>query len=124
MKKEILIVTGHLEFNTLIGKYLSRRFNVRMAGNCHDAYILFENGFIPDLIISESLMSIPDGNELTFKIKEDIESRNLRVLILSGNEKATSHIELIRTVDNNYLVKPFRLTDLERRVKYLLNVAI
>ena len=120
MKKGILIVTANFEFSNLMETYLSRSFNVKIAGNCEEACILAENGFLPDLIISESPLSLSDGKSLTVKIKENFESKNIRILILTGKEKKTGNISLIRTDDNSYMVKPFRLTDLERRVRILL----
>jgi DNA-binding response OmpR family regulator len=124
MKKMILIVTGNNDFRAHLETYLSGSFEVKMAENAIEAYSLLENGFIPELIITEFVISLPGGKRLIIKLKESRKYIHIPILVISGSDKTIARLDLIRTGHVGHIVKPFSLTDLETRIKILLNVGV
>jgi len=122
MKKLILIVTANNDFKAHLEAYLSRSFEVRMTDNAIEAYSLLENGYLPELIITEFNMSLPNSKRLIIKLKESIKYIHIPILIITGSDKTISRLDLIRTGNVGHIVRPFSLTDLETRVKTLLKV--
>jgi DNA-binding response OmpR family regulator len=124
MKKVILIVTGNNDFRAHLEKYLSRSFEVKMTENALEAYTLLENGYFPELIITEFDMSLPGSKRLVIKLKESSKYIHIPILIISASDKTIARLDIIRTGNVGHIVKPFSLTDLETRVKSLLNVGV
>jgi len=122
--KGILIVTDKPEFRALVETFFSRNYDVIMSENALEAYTLLENGYMPELIITEFTMSLPDGKNLIVKIKGNNKYLHIPILALSGSDREFARVDLIRTGSTGHIVKPFRLTDLETRVRSLLKITI
>jgi DNA-binding response OmpR family regulator len=124
MEKVIIVVTGNSDFRSLLDTYLSRSFQVIMTESALHAYILLENGYIPELVITEFDMRLPDGKRLIIKLKESKNYVHIPILVISGSDRAIAKLDLIRTSTTGHIVKPFSLIDLEARVKSLLKIAV
>jgi two-component system, chemotaxis family, chemotaxis protein CheY len=122
MKKHILVVTKNTGFLEMLDKNLSGSFSVRLAENGSEAYEMLEEGFFPELIITEFNMSLQNGKRLVLKIKENNRLIPIPILIISQNERTFPKLDLIRTGITGHIVKPFMFTDLETKVKSLLEV--
>jgi two-component system, chemotaxis family, chemotaxis protein CheY len=122
MKKHILVVTKNTGFLEMLDKNLSGSFSVRLAENGSEAYEMLEEGFSPELIITEFNMSLQNGKRLVLKIKENNRLIPIPILIISQNERTFPKLDLIRTGITGHIVKPFMFTDLETKVKSLLEV--
>jgi DNA-binding response OmpR family regulator len=121
MKKDILLVTDNLEFRAIMEKYLSRSFDVKKAGSAEETFSILETGYNPGLIITEFSMCMTDGKRLIIKLKETNSYVHIPILVISGNENTIIRMDLIRTGATGHIVKPFSLTELEFRIKNLLN---
>lgn len=124
MKEDILLVTDNLKFREIMEKYLSRSFDVKMAVSGEETLMMLEQGYKPQLIITEFSMSLPDGKRLILKIKENRTYVHIPILVLSGKENAIVRLDLIKTGNTGHIVKPFSLIDLESRIKSLLKNCI
>jgi len=122
MKKRVLLVTDNHDFRALMKEYLSKGFEVKLSETGEDAYRLIENGYYPDLIISEFTMNLPDGKRFVVKIKSKEKYMNIPLLILSGNDRTVARLDLMRNSSSGYIVKPFSLHDFEERVNRLIEV--
>jgi CheY-like chemotaxis protein len=75
----------------------------------------------PDLILLDVLLSGEDGRTICERLKGDEKTRNIPVILLSA------HAGLGKAVDecgaNDFLAKPFRLTDLRNIVKKYLSLS-
>jgi|WetSurMetagenome_2_1015567.scaffolds.fasta_scaffold04905_2 PleD family two-component response regulator len=123
MKKNILVVTKNSGFIDLLERNLSGSFLVQVAEDGSEAYEKLENGFLPELIITEFNMSLHNGKRLILKIKENDSLIRIPILLISESEKAPAKLDIIKTGITGHIVKPFMFTDLETRVKSLLEVA-
>ena len=76
---------------------------------------------LPDLILLDILLSGEDGRAICERLKGDEKTRDIPVILLSA------HAGLQKAVDecgaNDFLAKPFRITDLRNIVKKYLSLS-
>ncbi|MEQ8473243.1 MAG: response regulator [Marinoscillum sp.] len=75
-----------------------------------------------DLIISDIMMPIMDGQQLLRILKSDKNLCTIPVLILTAKADLDTKIETYEMGADGYLVKPFDLKELSFKVKYLINI--
>jgi len=63
MKKKVLLVDDKNEFRKLVKIYLAKKFEVETAENGLQALVMLQNGYLPDLIVSDLMMPEIDGLE-------------------------------------------------------------
>lgn len=76
--------------------------------------------YIPDLIITDMMMPKMDGTQLCKKIKEDIRTSHIPVIILTARQSTDSKVKGFETGADDYIAKPFREEELHARVKNLI----
>ena len=79
--------------------------------------------FKPDLILMDVMMPGVDGISLTRAIRSDPETRHIPVLVVSGLSDAAALNDALLFGALDYLVKPFDIDDLERKVERALAAA-
>jgi len=87
--KNVLVVDDHPQIIRILGKRLSH-LNINMEGACdgEDALIKIEEN-IPDLIILDIMMPKMNGYELMGRLKEDVKTANIPIIILTAKEVDT-----------------------------------
>lgn len=76
---------------------------------------------IPDLIISDVMMPLKDGFQLTADLKSDEKTSHIPVIILTGKYSKSSKIKGLEVEADAYLTKPFESNELLATIKSLLN---
>lgn len=120
MRKNILIVTETPEFRILLESFLSGSFDVKVTGNNFEAISVIRNGYLPLLVLCDSLVPLSACIELIQSIKENSSDIHIPVLLMSGKDKSSEIADLIKAGASDYIYKPFRLTELENRIENLL----
>ena len=123
MKKRILLVDDKGEFRRLVQIFLSKNYKVETAENGLHALALLQNGYLPDIIVSDLIMPEVDGKVLVEQVKASGMFQHIPIVILSSINKSAKKIELIKSGAGDYLVKPFNPTELEVRIERLLKTA-
>src|SRR5690606_36719812 len=75
----------------------------------------------PDLVISDVMMQEMDGIELCAKIKQNINTSHLLVILLTAKSSHLHQLEGYESGADDYLVKPLQLDLLVLKVKNLLS---
>lgn len=120
MGNKVLFVDDAKTFRRFVKMYLSKKHQVVTAENGEEALELLENGYYPDVIVTDLMMPGVDGESLVEKIKANPNLQKIPVIILSGNDKSSERIKLMKIGAVDYMVKPFNPAELEIRIDNLL----
>ena len=74
----------------------------------------------PDLIITDYMMPEMDGKELIQKLKAQLATRYIPIIMLTSKDEVDSEVEVIDAGADDYLVKPANPKRLLARIKRLL----
>ncbi|WP_020599246.1 substrate-binding domain-containing protein [Spirosoma panaciterrae] len=75
---------------------------------------------IPDLIISDVMLSGMDGLQLTQRVKADMRTAHIPVILLTANRQMEHQIDGVRAGADMYLTKPFNAIYLVETIRTLL----
>ena len=116
---DILIVEDNPDMQQFLKFLLQKYYRVHIAENGEEglktAYHLK-----PALIISDVMMPVMNGYEMTRRIKEDKLLQRTPVIMLTAKSDISSKIEGIEYGADDYLTKPFNSKELLTRIKMLL----
>lgn len=104
-KKNILFVEDNNDLRKLLAEMLSEYYNVKEASNGPDALEVLENSPI-DLVLTDIMMPGMNGIELSKKIKHNIDTSHIPVIILTARTEEEDQIEGLHSGADIYLKKP------------------
>jgi PAS domain S-box-containing protein len=111
----VLVVDDNADMRAYIKNLLKKRYHVVTANNGIDAlYQIKEHA--PQLILSDVMMPVMDGIQLLKAVKENVQTQNIPVILLSARAGEESKIEGYETGADDYLIKPFSAKELLARV--------
>jgi ligand-binding sensor domain-containing protein/signal transduction histidine kinase/CheY-like chemotaxis protein/AraC-like DNA-binding protein len=118
-KYRILIAEDDVEIRHYVGAELATHYKIAQIGNGRDAleYILKE---IPDLVISDIRMPKMDGITLCRKIKANVRTNHIPIILLTAKTSSEDQLEGLDTGADAYLIKPFNPEILRKTVANLL----
>ena len=119
-KQTILIVEDHKVLRSFMKNLLKEDYNIIEAEN---GKVAFEKALqhVPNLIISDVIMPEMVGTELCSKIKENLKTSHIPVILLTSRTSLVYKFEGLESGADDYISKPFNLTEFKLRVKNLLN---
>lgn len=114
MKQKILVVDDELLLRDVLFDYLNRQgFEVYLASDAEKAMEIVQN-ITPDLALIDVKMPKTSGIELTKMLKEI--HPKLSIIIMTGYPSLETAISAIQNGASEYIVKPFRLDELNRTI--------
>ena len=118
-RKRMLVVEDNADFRQYLVDELSGQYQVTVAVDGQDA--LEKIGAArPDIVISDVMMPRLGGIELTRRIKEDIDTSHIPVILLTARASDDIRTEGYEYGADAYLTKPFRMEMLQARIRNLL----
>jgi signal transduction histidine kinase/AraC-like DNA-binding protein/streptogramin lyase len=115
----ILIVEDEAEVRTFIREYFEMNYQICEATNGIEGFeMALRND--PDIIITDVIMPIMDGIEMCRKLKEEIRSSHIPVIMLTARSSVDNKIEGLETGADAYIEKPFSPDLLEVQIRNLL----
>ena len=78
--------------------------------------------FRPNLIISDIMMPEMDGIEFLCRIKSDNNYNDIPIVLLTAKSEFEDRIEGLQYGADNYLTKPFNITELQLVIKNLFEL--
>ncbi|WP_158655257.1 response regulator [Flavivirga eckloniae] len=117
----ILIVEDNEDLRMLLKETFEKAYKVIVAKNGRLGIDLALN-HIPDLIISDIMMPVKDGVELTRELKNDECTCHIPIILLTA--KVGEDNELVGIVNgaDDYIVKPFNMKVLISKVKNIIKL--
>lgn len=115
----LLLVEDNAEMRRYLSDYFSSTYHVIEANNGVEGLAAAVK-YAPDIVVSDVMMSEMDGFTFCRKLKNDIVTGHIPVILLTARTMIEYEIEGIRTGADDYLVKPFNLTLLSLKIANLL----
>jgi CheY-like chemotaxis protein len=118
--KRILLADDHAPTRMMFGKVLAEQhYSIMQASNGEEACAkaLAER---PDLILLDIVMPVMDGYEALVKIKSDPVTQSIQVIMLTALDRPFEQRLALEMGASAYMVKPVRLDELYRNIKYAL----
>ena len=115
----LLIVEDNPELRFVLNKMLSRHYNTLVAENGKQALEITNEKDV-DVIISDVAMPEMDGLTLCRKIKENIETSHIPVLLITARNTVEDRVECYEAGADGYLSKPFEQQVFNAKLKSLI----
>lgn len=119
VKLKVLVVEDDNDMREYIISGLKDRYQVSEASNGQDGLKMAKKE-IPDIIISDWMMPIMNGIDLCEKVKSDLRTCHVPLILLTAKAGMESQMEGIETGADDYIQKPFNMTYLLARIHNLI----
>ena len=116
---KLLVVEDNIELLMLMNQLLSTKYHVETATNGKEAMEIIQKEEL-DIIISDVMMPVMDGLELTKNIKADPNFQHLPIILLTAKTQEEDRAEALQIGADSYVTKPFKLSDLELRINNIV----
>jgi excisionase family DNA binding protein len=116
-KKKVLIVDDDTEIVELLVEALTRdgRFDVKTAASGYEAGIQTQR-FRPHCLLLDYMLPDVNGNVVCHTIRRNPEFENIKIIIVSGVIKQDEIDQLLKSGAQDFIKKPFDISDLITRV--------
>lgn len=118
-RTKIMVVEDNREIAEYICQSLSPEYFSCIAGNGEEAINMLSSQN-PDLIISDVMMPVMDGMEMTRAVKENFATSHIPVVLLTAKSSVEDHISGAEHGADAYIVKPFNASYLKAVVNNLI----
>lgn len=117
----VLVVDDVEDMRTYINTVLSPYYNVLQASNGKEALDILSCNNV-DIVISDLMMPVMDGNELSRLIKADISTSHIPLLLLTAIKSEKQQKLSLEIGVDDYLCKPFDEEILLLKVRNILSL--
>lgn len=116
----ILVVEDDDALGTLLRYNLEREgYEVALAVDGEDALIQSDEA-LPDLVVLDWMLPKVSGIEVCRRLRQRPQSRNVPIIMLTARGEESDRIRGLDTGADDYLVKPFAVTELAARIRAVL----
>ena len=119
-KPLILLVEDHIELINFMKETLELKYQIITALNGIKALERLAS-ITPDLIISDIMMPEMDGFEFTHKVKADLHTSHIPVILLTSKSGTENRLAGLMTGADYYIEKPFYPNLLEQNIENILH---
>ncbi len=115
----LLLIDDNDEFRAYLRKTLSRKYRLAEAADGAEGLEVARQ-LMPSIVISDLMMPRIDGLELCRRLKNDIATSHIPIILLTARTAIDSKIEGLETGADDYIEKPFHFRFLDARIKNIL----
>ena len=120
MTPYVLVVEDEDALSTLLHYNLEKEgYDVTVAADGEEALILVDER-LPDLVVLDWMLPKVSGIEVCRRLRSRSETRNVPIIILTARGEETDRIRGLDTGADDYVVKPFSMTELTARIRAVL----
>jgi len=117
-KEDLLIVDDEIEIGKVVSDLLSSLgFNADSANNGENALQKLRNRKYTFLITDINMPEL-NGIELIKIVKR--ETPNINIIAMTGYDKDYAYMDVINVGANDFIIKPFKIDELEAKIKRIL----
>lgn len=117
----VLLVEDNDEFRSYLVGELSGAYVMYQASDGASGIEIARKEHI-DLVITDVMMPVMDGMEMCRRLKTDIETSHIPVIMLTARDTDDSRISGYGVGADEFIAKPFNMDILLMRMKYLIDV--
>ncbi|MBL0684544.1 response regulator [Aquimarina mytili] len=115
----VLIVEDNQDLRRVLKKTFETNYKILLAANGEEGIKLAQK-HIPDLIISDVMMPVKDGIELTKELKNDERTSHIPIILLTAKVGDEYELEGVEMGADDYITKPFRSKVLVHKVNNII----
>ena len=120
MTPQVLVVEDEDALATLLDYNLTREgFSVERAADGEEALLRIQEQ-PPDLLVLDWMLPKVSGVEVCRRVRAKAETRRTPILMLTARGEEADKVRGLETGADDYLVKPFAMTELVARIRALL----
>lgn len=116
---KILIVEDNDELREYLRNTLSDDYIIQVCSDGKQALDIVKE-YMPNMIISDIMMPEMRGDELCHRLKNDIETSHIPIILLTALNNDRNIIEGLKTGADEYIVKPFNIGILRATIANIL----
>ncbi len=105
-KPIVLVIDDNSDIRSMVGQLLNNEYNIITASNGKEGVRMAAH-YVPDLIICDVMMPVMDGMECCRRIKSEVTTSHIPVLMLTACTMDEQRIEGYDNGADGYLSKPF-----------------
>lgn len=117
----ILLVDDNDDFRDFMKDTLKKEFTLLEASNGKEAWSKIIE-YSPDIIISDVMMPEMDGYELCEKVKNDVRTSHIPLILLTAHTAQEQELRGLETGADDYITKPFNLDIFLLRINKILEL--
>jgi len=115
----LLVVEDNTDMRKYLTTLLERRYLVRCAENGREGLVAAA-AKKPDLVITDVMMPVMNGYEMTKRLREDDALKHIPVIMLTARVDSSDLDDGQVNIADDYITKPFNGQDLLSRIEALL----
>lgn len=115
----LLIVEDNDEIRSYLASILEADYKILQAENGALALEITKRE-LPDLVISDLMMPVMDGLEYCKKVKSNIETSHVPIILLTARTSTVHEVDGLKSGANDYIRKPFNPAIIKSRISALL----
>lgn len=120
MKPQVIVVEDENALATLLQYNLEKEgYEVRVAGDGEEGLMLAEEE-TPDLVLVDWMLPKVSGIEVCRRLRGRQETANVPIIMLTARGEETDRVRGLDTGADDYIVKPFSMTELFARIRAVL----
>ncbi len=117
--QKLLIVDDNIQIVEYLAGYFEDRFSIITSYNGQEALQLLETE-APDIIICDVMMPETNGIQFCKKIKQNIITCHIPVILLTAKGEPISQIKGLEAGADDYVTKPFSIQVLEAKIHNII----
>jgi YesN/AraC family two-component response regulator len=122
VNKKIVLIEDNLALGeSIFDLLIASNFSVKWLKNGYEA-LMYLNGNLPDLIISDLMMPVMGGDELFLKLRKSNHFNTVPFIIITANIDDEIKFKQLENGVNDYIMKPFKTRELILKIKNVLNL--
>ena len=116
----LLIIEDNADMLHFLASYFSPKYNVYTATNGEEGLRLLAKYSI-QLVVSDVMMPVMDGYELCRRIKSDINTSHIPIILLTARSDSSDMLQGYKCGAEAYVMKPFDPQMLDMQVANIIN---
>ena len=120
MTPHVLVVEDEDALATLLQYNLDKEgYDVAVAQDGEEALLMVDER-MPDLVVLDWMLPKVSGIEVCRRLRSKAETRNIPIILLTARGEESDRIRGLDTGADDYVVKPFSMTELTARIRAVL----